>query len=152
MKYEIVTIPKKIIVGKAIKTTNEENKAVNDIGTLWQEFIGNGIHNSVNNKINQMAIGLYTEYKEDYTKEYTFMCGCEVFEVDNTEKLSTKIIPSGKYAKFTISGHMITAVCQAWSEIWEMNLDRKYTSDFEVYHNDSEDMNNQTIDIYISIN
>lgn len=33
-----------------------------------------------------------------------------------------------------------------------MELDRKYTYDFEVYHNDSQDMNNQTIDIYIAIN
>ena len=46
---------------------------------------------------------------------------------------------------------MQTAVGEAWEKIWSMDLPRAYDYDFEVYHNDSTDMNNQTIDLYISL-
>jgi predicted transcriptional regulator YdeE len=79
------------------------------------------------------------------------MCCLEVSEIENSN-LESRIIDGGKYAKFTIKGDMVESVGKAWQEIWEMDLDRKFSYDFEVYHNDSADMNNQTIDIYISIN
>ncbi len=42
-------------------------------------------------------------------------------------------------------------VGQAWQEIWNMDLKRKYTYDFEDYQNNSEDMQNQEIHIYIAL-
>ncbi|CEJ73498.1 AraC family transcriptional regulator [[Clostridium] sordellii] len=37
-------------------------------------------------------------------------------------------------------------------KLWKMNLDRKYSCDFEEYQNNDEDIQNQEIHIYISIN
>lgn len=72
MEYEVVELNEMTMIGKSIKTTNEDGKSMNDIGLAWQQ-------------------------------------------------------------------------------IWNMNLDRKYSFDFEVYHNDSQNPSNQTIDIYIAI-
>lgn len=152
MKYEIVELEKKIVVGKSIRTTNANGQSMKDIGEMWQKFIGEGIYNNIPKKIDGKGIGLYTEYEGDATKPYTFMCCCEISELGDLDSLDTKVINGGKYAKFTVKGHVAIAVAKAWEEIWSMDLDRKYDVDFELYHNDSEDMNNQTIDIFISLN
>lgn len=152
MKYEVVTMEKKIIVGKSVRTTNENSKAMSDIGGIWEEFINKRLYEMIKNRINERAIGLYTDYESDATKPYTFMCGCEVSESTNDTKLESRIINSGKYAKFLVKGDIREEVGKAWYEIWSMDLDRKYDSDYEVYHNDSDDMTNQTIEIFISLN
>ncbi|MCY6483848.1 GyrI-like domain-containing protein [Clostridium aestuarii] len=152
MKYEVVTLAKKVVVGKSIRTTNENGQSMKDIGAMWEKFIGEGVYDTIKNKVDGKGIGLYTEYEDDVTAPYTFMCCCEVTETTNSDGLDTKIISEGKYAKFTVKGNMVKAVGEAWCKIWDMDLDRKYDSDFELYHNDSEDMNNQTIDIFISLN
>lgn len=152
MKYEVVTLIKKVVVGKSIRTTNKNGQSMKDIGLMWQTFINESIYENINNKVNGKGIGLYTEYEGDVTAPYTFMCCCEVTETDNSDGLDTKTINEGKYAKFTVKGNMVKAVGEAWCKIWDMDLNRKYDSDFELYHNDSEDMNNQTIDIFISLN
>ncbi len=152
MKYEVVTLTNKVVVGKSIRTMNKNGQSMKDIGAMWEKFISECIYEDIKNKVDGKGIGLYTEYEGDVTKPYTFMCCCEVTEADNRDGLDTKIINKGKYAKFTVKGNMVKAVGEAWCKIWDMDLDRKYDSDFELYHNDSEDMNNQTIDIFISLN
>lgn len=147
MDYKVVNIKEKLVVGSSIVTSNQENK----IGECWSEFINGGIYQSIPNKKDSKAIGLYYDYKSDMTDIYNFMCCVEV-EKKNSVGLKEVVIPQSNYAKFTIKGNMITDVIKVWQKIWEMDLDRKYSYDFEVYHNDSEDINNQTIDIYISIN
>lgn len=69
----------------------------------------------------------------------------------NIENRVVKVITKGKYAKFVINGDVQKSVGEAWSKIWNMNLNRKYTCDFEEYQNNSEDVNNQEIHIYIAI-
>lgn len=150
MNYEVKVLDEKLVVGKSIITTNENGKCMKDIGSMWQKFIGEGIYESISNKVGKV-IGLYTDYEGDASKPYRFMCCSEVSEI-GADNLENRKITPGKYAKFTIKGHMVTAVGKAWSDIYNLDLDRKYDCDFEVYHNDSEDINNQTIDIYISLN
>lgn len=65
--------------------------------------------------------------------------------------MDQKIIPKGKYAKFVIIGDVQKSVGEAWQKIWQMDLKRKYTGDFEEYQNNSEDMQQQEIHIYIAI-
>ncbi len=153
MNYEIVNLERKTVQGLTKRTTNENGQAASDIGTLWQHYITGGYPVQMTNAKNEKAIGLYMNYESDYTKPYTFMCGKEIVD-DGTsvsEDVTNFIIPAGKYAKFTIKGHMQQAVAEAWAQIWKMHLNRTYVADFEEYHNDSQDINNQTIDIYIGI-
>ena len=150
MNYEIVTLQEKTVVGKSIMTTNENGQSMTDIGGMWQQFIGGDVLSTIQNKTDGKGIGLYTDYEGDATKPYRFMCCVEVSQSGNTE-LETRTISGGKYAKFTVKGNVMTAVGEAWEKIWNMDLDRKFDCDFELYHYDSEDMDNQTIDIYISL-
>ena len=152
MKYEIVELEEKVVTGIKIKTTNQDGKAIQDIGMTWQKLFANGIYEKIPNKVNGKTIGLYTEYEGDYTKPYTFIAGAEVSqEVQIGEEIKSIIIPKGKYAKFVIRGDVQNSVGQAWQEIWNMDLKRKYTCDFEEYQNNSEDMQKQEIHIYIAL-
>ena len=152
MKYEIVELEEKVVTGIRIKTTNQDGKAMQDIGATWQKLFANGIYEKIPNKVNGKTIGLYTEYEGDYTKPYTFIAGAEVSkEVQIGEEIESIIIPKGEYAKFIIIGDVQNSVGQAWQEIWNMNLKRKYTCDFEEYQNNSKDMQKQEIHIYIAL-
>ena len=152
MKYEIVELEEKVVTGIKIKTTNQDGKAIQDIGMTWQKLFANGIYEKIPNKVNGKTIGLYTEYEGDYTKPYTFIAGAEVSqEIQMSEEIESIMIPKGKYAKFIITGDVQNSVGKVWQEIWNMELKRKYTCDFEEYQNNSEDMLKQEIHIYIAL-
>ncbi len=152
MKYEIVELEEKIVEGIEVKTTNENGKSIQDIANMWQTFFMQGIYDKIENKVNGKTIGLYTDYEKDYTKPYNFVACTEVSENSkDVENRVVKVIPKGKYAKFVIHGDVQNAVGQAWQEIWKMDLNRKYTCDFEEYQNNSNDMQNQEIHIYIAV-
>ena len=152
MKYEIVELEEKIVEGIEVKTTNENGKSIQDIANMWQTFFMQGIYDKIENKVNDKTIGLYTDYEKDYTKPYNFVVCTEVSENSkDVENRVVKVIPKGKYAKFVIYGDVQNAVGQAWQEIWKMDLNRKYTCDFEEYQNNSNDMQNQEIHIYIAV-
>lgn len=152
MKYEIVELEEKIVEGIGIKTTNENGKAIQDIANMWKKFFEGGIYSKISNKINNNTIGLYTDYEGDFTKPYKFITCTEVNKANfNIEDRIIKIIPKGKYAKFVVTGDVKQAVGQAWNEIWNMNLKRKYACDFEEYQNVKENSLSQEIHIYISI-
>jgi len=145
MKYEIVNVKEKIVVGIGATTSNSSPDMGEVITGLWEKLYYGGINSSIKNKVNEFAIGLYCEYLDD---QYTVLTGNEVSMADNDE-FTVRIIPAGKYAKFSVHGNMETAVAEAWGEIWKMNLDRSFTGDFEEYLN--SDWENADIDIYIAL-
>ncbi|HKM00347.1 MAG TPA: GyrI-like domain-containing protein [Mobilitalea sp.] len=145
MNYEEITLAEKVVVGLSAKTSNGDPQMQEIIGGLWQRFYQEGINDSVKNKVNGYAIGLYSDYEAD---NYLVTVGNEVSKADNPG-LSLKVIPAGRYAKFVIKGNMITAVADAWNDIWQMNLNRSFTGDFEEYLNG--DMENAEINIYIAL-
>lgn len=149
MKYEIVELQEKIVQGIGVRTTNENGKSMQDIGMLWQKFLAEGVYEKIPHKVGNKTVGLYTDYEGDCTKPYYFLAGCEVSSA--SEKGIMKIIPQGKYAKFVIKGDVQKAVGEAWEKIWQMDLKRKYGCDFEEYQNNSEDIKNQEIHIYIGL-
>lgn len=145
MKYEIVSLKEKIVVGVSVETSNEDPKMSEKIGKLWVDLYQGGVSEKIRNKINEYAIGLYSDYTKD---GYIVTAGNEVSKSENSEFV-TKIIPAGKYAKFSIHGHMEKAVAEAWGKIWQMDLDRSFTGDFEEYLN--SDFDQSDIDIYIAL-
>lgn len=153
MNYEVVRIEEKTVVGIMVRTTNNNGQAMSDIGKVWGEFMQGDAYVSIANKLNAKSIGLYTDYEGDFTKPYNFLACCEVSKVQEVpENMVMKTIPAGTYARFVINGHVQKAVGEFWSNLWKMKLDRKYTSDFEEYQNNSGDMENQEIHIYIAVN
>jgi len=153
MDYEVVSLEEKTVVGFMVKTTNENNKAMMDIGILWGEFLKKSSCDAIPCKVNAKTIGLYTDYEGDFTKPYNFLACCEVSNTNSIPaNMVVKKILEGKYASFIINGHVQRAVGEFWSRLWELPLDRKYSADFEEYQNNSDDMENQEIHIYIALN
>ncbi len=110
MKYEVVNLEEKVIAGISAVTSNNSPKMTEVIGKLWAELYQGGISQSIKNKVNSYAIGLYSDYSGD---NYTVTVGNEISKPENDE-LTVKVIPAGRYAKFSVHGNMVTAVAEAW--------------------------------------
>lgn len=151
MNYEIIKLQEKTVVGVKARTKNSDENMPKVIGGLWNRFY-NGVYQSIENKLNQKSIGLYSNYEQGYMGEYDITVCCEVenkASVSNDLVLTT--IPSGLYAKFIVHGNVQTAVCKFWEQVWTMPLDRKFSFDFEEYQGGT-DMDNAEIHIYIALN
>ena len=145
MKYEIVMLEEKRVAGFCQRTGNDKEDMGNVIGGLWQKW---GQVNDVQGRKNKKYIGLYTDY---VGMEYDTTVGCEIDKnASIPEGMTEKIIPKGKYAKFVLKGDVVKAVQKAWGDIWNMDLERTFTADFEEYQ-EGEDMENMEIHIYLSI-
>ena len=152
MNYEIVYLNKKIVAGIVARTSNSSENMEKVIGGTWQRFFEKGIYSSIPNKKNKNTIGLYTNYENNVNGAYDIMICCEISSEENlSDEMKMNKIVEGKYAKFVVKGDVKEAVGKCWDEIWRMNLDRKYTFDFEEYIGDCES-EEQEIDIYIAIN
>jgi len=151
MEYEIVQLEEKKVAGLRIRTSNNDPSMKNSIGKVWQSFFADGIYDSIPGKKNDKSIGLYTNYENGTDGEYDVIVCCEVEDTESLqENVQSQIISSGKYAKIIVYGHAQKAVEEFWMKIWSMDLDRKYSCDFEEYQ--GCDMENAEIHIYISLN
>ena len=145
MKYEVVELNEKKVVGVSAVTSNSAPDMSAVIGGLWTKLYQGGVSEKIKSRVNEYAIGLYSDYSGD---NYMITVGNEVSAVEN-DGLAVKIIPAGRYAKFSVHGNMVTDVVKAWGEIWNMDLGRSFTADFEEYLN--SDFENADIDIYVSL-
>lgn len=149
MQYEIVTLEEATVAGIAARTANHDPDMGMIIGSLWNRFFGEGTYTSIPGKTDQKALGIYTDYTNTEKGEYTVLTACRVQHVPEDAHLTVKTIPAGKYARFIVRGHMHQAVAQAWQEIWQTDLPRAFTCDFEEYQDGN--MEQAEIHIYISL-
>lgn len=151
MKYEIINLEEKTVVGLIARTNNMSEDMGMVIGNLWKKFYEEGIYGSIKEKKNEKALGIYTDYETNETGDYNFLVACEINKTDDIPKETvTKIIPGGKYAKFIVKGHMQQAVAKFWEELWQMKeINRAFLCDFEEYQ--TSDMEQGEIHIYISL-
>lgn len=152
MEYEVVKLKEKKVVGIEARTNNGSPEMGAVIGGLWGRFYGTGIYTNIQNKINDKALGIYTDYEADETADYTFMTACEV-EPEPVGQLpqgaAERVIPEGTYAKFVVKGELHQAVAEFWQKLWQMDLDRTFVCDYEEYQNG--DMENAEIHVYIGV-
>lgn len=141
------------IVGIQVRTENANGQAAKDIPALWQQFMDEELIAKIPNKVNNTIYGVYTDYEGDHTKPYTLILGYEVSNLDNIpEEFTVKNVPAATYAQFTAQGDLTKeAVINTWMEIWNTPLDRKYTSDIEVYDDRAMDPTNGIADVLIAI-
>ncbi|MGQ2982462.1 GyrI-like domain-containing protein [Flavobacterium sp.] len=133
------------------KTTNKNEKAMEDCGALWQEYMGGFVPNKIPNKLNGDTYAVYFDYDGDHTDPYSYFIGCPV--EDGTEVptgLDSIIIPLQKYEMVTAKGKMPDCVAEAWCDIWQRDIDRAYGYDFEIYRGNM-DWNNAEVEIYLSV-
>ncbi len=101
---------------------------------------------------------VYTEYESDHRGQYTYFIGEEVVSDDpQADDITTLIIPSQNYAKFTtMPAPMPAVVADAWQMIWQMSPQslggqRHYHTDFEIYDERANDHQNIVLDLYIGL-
>ena len=149
-----VTVAPFAVMGIWVSTTNRDGKAMTDIGSLWQRFYLEYIEAKIPGRVGNEIYGIYTDYKSDHTDEYTALIGCKVSSIAKVPPgLSAVMISGGTYAKFVAKGKMPDAVVNEWAAIWKLGeqLQRSYTSDFEVYDTRSHAPNNAEVDIFVAI-
>ena len=141
------------IIGISTRTTNKENKSQSDLEKLWGRFFSEHIFEKIPNKVSNEILSIYTDYKSDYTEEYTTILGVPVSTLDEipNEMIGREFLEE-KFEKFTAKGEMPNAVVNTWIEIWRKDgeLNRKYTYDFEVYGENSQNGENSEVEIYIA--
>jgi len=142
------------IIGIEVRTTNQNQQALQDLGQLWGRFFGEAIADKIPNKTSNDIFAIYTDYESNYLGKYTTIIGIPVTNLD--------VIPDGmmgrtfepeQFQVFTAKGEMPQAVGKKWGEIWNQDaaLNRKYTYDYEVYGAKSQNGVDSEVDIYIAI-
>ena len=141
------------IIGISVRTTNEHGQAAKDIPALWNQFIAEGIAEKIPNKTDHSIYCIYTEYEKDHTKPYTTIIGCKVTAL-NTIPIGMvgKTFNEQNYLVHTAKGNLMEgAVYDEWVKIWNANLPRIFTADFEVYGEKAQDAANAEVDIFIAV-
>lgn len=145
MSYKIVECLKKTFIGVGVRTTNQDSKAMVDIGKVWQDFYQDEFLEKIEFQKSSNSYGIYTNYETDFRGEYDFYACIEKEDRADVEGTSSFVAKAGRYAVFTGQGDPMEEVARLWCEIWQSNLLRLYTLDYEEYYLDG------TIKIYIAI-
>ncbi len=141
------------VIGISVRTTNQDEKSKKDIGELWGRFMSQNMFEKIPNITDETIYAVYTEYEGDHTQPYTTIIGYRVHSLDKIpEGLVGITIEPATYHKFIAKGDLTdTAVISKWGEICAMNIQRTYTTDFEMYGIKAADPTNGEADIYIAI-
>ncbi|MCP1301805.1 GyrI-like domain-containing protein [Chryseobacterium sp. S0630] len=141
------------VIGISVRTTNENGQAGKDIPVLWEKMISEDILNSIPNKIDNTIYSIYTDYEKDHTKPYTTVLGCQVENLDNIpEGMVGYSFDGGDYLKFTTKGDLSKGlVINEWLKIWDMDLGRVFSADFEVYGEKAQNPSGAEVDIFIAV-
>lgn len=141
------------VIGISIRTTNENGQSSQDIPALWNKFLTENIAEKIPNKTDNTVYCIYTDYEKDYTKPYTTILGCKVNNLDTIpNEMTGKTFDKANYVKHIAKGSILQGmVFNEWTKIWNSDLDRAYTADFEVYGEKAQNPENSEVDIYVSV-
>ena len=141
------------VIGISVRTTNENGTSAKDIPSLWNKFMTEEIQGKIPNKVSGDIFCIYTDYEKDHTKPYTTILGCKVESLDNIlENMVGKTIESADYEELIAKGNLSEGIVyNKWLEIWNSDLNRSFTADFEVYGSKTQNPENAEVDIYIAL-
>lgn len=148
-----VTIEPFKVIGIAVRTTNENGQSAQDIGQLWGKFMAEGIAEKIPNKIDASVCSIYTNYQGDQTEPYDTILGCKVSSIEKVpDGMVAQAFDGGTYGKFISKGDLTKGVVfGTWAEIWQKDLDRVFTADFEVYGEKSQNPIDAEVDVLVAI-
>jgi predicted transcriptional regulator YdeE len=162
MKRELIIIPEIKLVGISVRTSYEKelDKMRGCIFPCVQRYFHRALFEKTSHRKKPgTTYCVYTDYETDYTGGYTYFIGEEVSSFydplpEGFQKIS---IPAQNYIKFTTDpAPMPDVILNAWKEIWKMSPkelegERSYKADFEVYDERASDHQNIVLDIFIGI-
>ena len=142
------------VIGISVRTTNENGQSGTDIPALWEKFMSEGILEKIPNKVDHTLYCIYTDYEKDHTKPYTTILGCKVSDLTEIpDGMVSKTFSEASYERFVATGNLMHgAVFDEWTKIWDSDLNRSFTADFEVYDSRSQDPENAEVDIFVAVN
>ncbi len=142
------------IIGISVRTTNENGQSATDIPRLWNQFFSENRMNQIPNKTDGDIYCVYTDYEKDHTQPYTTIIGCRVGHLNDIPAgFVGKSMDGGLFEIFQAKGKMNAGIVfQEWIKIWNADIPRAYTNDFEVYGKKAEDPENAAVDIFIAVN
>ncbi|EPR68266.1 GyrI-like domain-containing protein [Cyclobacterium qasimii] len=141
------------IIGISIKTTNENDQATKDIAALWGKFMAENTIARIPNKLGHDIYSLYTDYEGDHTQPYTAILGCKVDHLNEIPNgMIGKAFEGGTFLKTSTKGDLMQGlIVKHWSKIFEMDLNRTYTADFEIYGEKAQNPSAAEVDIFVGI-
>jgi predicted transcriptional regulator YdeE len=140
------------IIGISVRTTNVNNQALKDIGELFGNFVGQNILQKIPNKISEDIYCVYTDYESDFNGPYTTIIGCKVSSLEDIPTgLIGKTIPESKYQVYRSTGKLSISLAKTWEGIWNSDLNRRYSADFDIYGEKARDFENAELDTYVAI-
>ena len=141
------------IIGISVKTTNLNGQSGKDIGELWGRFMNEGIADKIPNRVDNDILSVYTNYESDHNDGYDTILGCRVSSLETIpEGMKGQAFTGGNTAEFTCKGDLTQGVVYgAWEEIWNSNLKRTYTADFEVYGEKAQNPLDAEVDIFVAL-
>jgi predicted transcriptional regulator YdeE len=150
--YVVLQKPPMIVIGIECRTSNDPDAGPRDIPKLWKRFDQEKILEKIPNKGSKEVVALYCDYEGDYTQPYSFVIGCPATSLEKIpEGMVAKIIPTGPYAVFRVSGEYPQSLINTWGKIWQTDLKRAYTGDYEIYKEGFNLDHSQAFEIYIAI-
>ena len=141
------------VIGISIRTSNENGQTAQDIGRLWNRFLSEDIINKIPSKQETDVLSIYTNYERDHTKPYDTILGCKVDSLENIPKgMVGQSFDGGTYQKFISKGDLTKGVIyNSWSEIWQKDLNRTYTADFEIYGEKAQNPEDAEVEILVAV-
>lgn len=152
MNYEVKNLSQFYVAGISIRTINKGGQAGQDIGALWQQFIQGNLADKLEEKEGAELYCVYTDYESDHNDYYTAILGCKVSSIEYLpEGFVGKAIAAGKYRVYAPEGKMPQSVGDAWQHIWQADINRTYTSDFDVYDTNNEQFEDIDVKVYVAV-
>jgi predicted transcriptional regulator YdeE len=141
------------IIGISVRTTNENGQAAKEIANLWDKFMNEKVLEAIPGKIDNTVYSIYTDYEGDHTKPYTAILGCKVNDLNSIpDGMIGKSFDGGNYVKLSAKGDLMKGlIVNKWSDIWKMDLDRVFTSDFEVFGAKAQNPADAEVDFLIAV-
>lgn len=123
------------VVGLSIVTDNDSG--AESINKVWEDFFQQQVGQALEEyKDNDFIYAVYSDYEGDHTQPYRFTLGYKLKEdapdalPEGLHRVETE---TADYAMLSAAGEQPKALIEAWTAIWQSDLERRYTSDFEIY-------------------
>lgn len=135
INVEAQQIPGFYVAGISLITSNDNDRAADDINALWQRFFEENTLHKITGRADNVLYCVYSDYEGDHTKPYRVTIGCKLNEApdDVPEGLHKVHVPPADYAIFSARGEQPKSLIQTWQAIWSTDMKRTYKADVEIY-------------------
>jgi len=152
VKTEAIELNEFYVAGISVRTINQNGQAGKDIKALWGRFVTENVFGSLEDKVSGDIYCVYTEYETDYTDYYTAVLGCKVKSLTQIPDGFTGVtIAGGTYIVYSLEGKCPQNVLNAWQDVWNSDVERKYTTDFDVYTPNVKSFEDSEVKIFLAI-